>query len=85
MDSWAKIYLETRRYLEHEHQDSSHKSRRSRTKSDVHVNQIVVQIDVLSALENDALTWSKMVRIVALMRLFAKDLKAKIKQRKMMK
>ena len=49
------------------------------------MNQIVVQIDVLSALENDALTWSKMVRIVALMRLFAKDLKAKIKQRKMMK
>ena len=44
-----------------------------------------MQTDVLSVLENDALTSSKMVRIVALMRLFVKDLKTKIKQRKMIR
>ena len=49
----------------------------------VHVNQTVVQTDLLSFLENHASTWSKMVKIVALMILFAKKLKAKIKQRKM--
>ena len=49
----------------------------------VHVNQTVVQTDLLSFLENHASTWSKMVKIVALTILFAKKLKAKIKQRKM--
>ena len=50
----------------------------------MHVNQIVVQTDVLSVLENHASTWSKMVRIVALIMimLFVKNLKTKIKQRK---
>ena len=43
----------------------------------VHVNQIVVLIDFLSVLENHASTWSKMVRIVALMMLFVKNLKTK--------
>ena len=38
---------------------------------------------VLSVLGNHALTWSKMVRIFALMMLFLKNLKTKIKQRKM--
>ena len=49
----------------------------------VHVNQIVVQTDVLSVLENYTSTWSKMVRIVALTMLFVKKLKTKINQRKM--
>ena len=49
----------------------------------VHVNQIVLKTDVLSVLENHASTWSKMVRIAALMMLFVKNLKTKIKQRKM--
>ena len=49
----------------------------------VHVNEIVVQTDVLSVLENHASTWSKMVRIVALMMLFVKNLNTKIKQTKM--
>ena len=44
------------------------------------MNQIVVQEDVLSVLENHASTQSKMVRIVALMILFVKNLKTKIKQ-----
>ena len=48
----------------------------------MHVNQIVVQTDILSVLENRAATWSKMVRIVALMVLFVKNLKTKVKQRK---
>ena len=47
------------------------------------MNQIVVQTGVLSVLENHASTWSKMVRIVALMMLFVKKLKTKVKQRKM--
>ena len=47
-----------------------------------HVNQIVVQTDVLSFLENHDSTWSKMVGIVALMMLFVKKLKTKKKQRK---
>ena len=49
----------------------------------VRMNQIVVQTGVLSVLENHASTWSKMVRIVALMMLFVKKLKTKVKQRKM--
>ena len=49
----------------------------------VHMNQIVVQTDVLSILEKNVLTWSKMVRIVALMMLFVKKLMTKIKQRKL--
>ena len=48
----------------------------------MHVNQIVVQTDILSVLENRAATWSKMVRIVALMVMFVKNLKTKVKQRK---
>ena len=53
-------------------------------KKDVHVNEIVVQTDVFfSVLENHASTWSEMVRIVALMMLFVKNLKTKIKQGKM--
>ena len=51
-------------------------------KNVVHMNQIVVHTDVLSVLENHASTWSKMVRIVALMMLFVKKLKTKKKQRK---
>ena len=47
------------------------------------MNQIVLQTDILSVLENHASTWSKMVRIVSLMMLFVKKLKTKIKQRKM--
>ena len=54
----------------------------SELKKVVHVNQIAVQTDFLSVLENHASTWSKMVRIVALMMLFVKKLKTKIKQRK---
>ena len=49
----------------------------------VHVNQTVVQTDLLSVLENHASTWSKMVKIIALTMLFVKKLKAKAKQRKM--
>ena len=52
-------------------------------KKDVHVNQIVVQTDILPVLENHASTWLKIVRIAALMILFVKNLKTKIKQRKM--
>ena len=48
----------------------------------MHVNQIVVDTDVLSVLENHASTWSKMVKIVALMMLFVKKLRTKKKQRK---
>ena len=48
----------------------------------VHVNQIVVHTDVLTVLENHASTWSKMVRIVALMMLFIRKLRTKKKQRK---
>ena len=48
------------------------------------MNQIVVQTDILSVLENHlASTWSKMVGIVALMMLFVKKLMTKIKQRKL--
>ena len=47
------------------------------------MNQIVLQTNILSVLKNHATTWSKMDRIVALMMLFVKKLKAKIKQRKM--
>ena len=47
-----------------------------------HVNRIVVHTDVLTVLENHASTWSKMVRIVALMMLFVKKLRTKKKQRK---
>ena len=54
----------------------------SELKKVVHVNQIVVETDFLSVLENHGSTWSKMVRIVALMMLFVKKLKTKIKQRK---
>ena len=46
------------------------------------MNQIVVQIDVSSVLENHASTWSKMVRIIALLMLFVKKSKTEIKQRK---
>ena len=46
------------------------------------MNQIVVQTDILSVLENHASTWSKMVRTVALMMLFIKKLKNKKKERK---
>ena len=49
-------------------------------KKDVHVNQIVVQTDALSVLENHV---SKMARILALIMLFAKNLKTKTKHRKM--
>ena len=49
------------------------------------MNQIVVQTDVLSILENHASTWSKMVKIVALMMLFVKKLKTKKKQRKLIR
>ena len=45
----------------------------------VHVNQIVVQTDVLSVLENYASTWSKIARIVALMMLFVKKVRTKKK------
>ena len=48
----------------------------------VHVNQIVVDTDVLSVLENHASTWSKTVRIVVLMMLFVKKLRTKKRQRK---
>ena len=48
----------------------------------VHVNQIVVPTDVLTVLENHASTWSKLVRIVALMMLFVRKLRTKKKQRK---
>ena len=51
-------------------------------KNVVHMNQIVVHTDVLSVLENRASTWSKMVRIVALMMLFVKKLRTKKKQGK---
>ena len=56
----------------------------SELKKVVHVNQIAVQTDFLSVLENHASTWSKMVRIVALMMLFVKKLKTMIKQRKIL-
>ena len=55
----------------------------SELKKVVHVNQIVVQTDILSVLENHASTCTKMVRIIALMMQFVKKLKTKIKQRKM--
>ena len=48
----------------------------------MHVNQIVVDTDVLSVLENHASTWSKTVRIVVLMMLFVKKLRTKKRQRK---
>ena len=51
----------------------------------VHANQIVVQTDVLSVLENHASTWSKIARIVALMMLFVKKLRTKKKLRKIIK
>ena len=54
----------------------------SELKKVVHVNQIAVQTDFLSVLENHASTWSKMVRIVALLMLFVKKSKNEIKQRK---
>ena len=46
------------------------------------MNQIVVQTDVSSVLENHASTWSKMARIIALLMLFVKKSKTEIKQRK---
>ena len=45
-----------------------------------HVNQIVVETDALSVLENHDSTWSKMVGIIALVMLFVKKLKTKKKQ-----
>ena len=48
----------------------------------MHVNQMVVDTDVLSVLKNHATTWAKMVRIVALIMLFVKKLRTKKRQRK---
>ena len=48
----------------------------------MHINQIVAQTYVLSVLESHASIWSKLV-IIALMMLFVKNLKTKIKQGKM--
>ena len=46
------------------------------------MNQIVVQTDVWSVLEDHDSTWSKRVGIIALMMLFVKKLKTKKKQKK---
>ena len=52
----------------------------SELKAFSHVNQIVVQTDLLLVLENHTSTWSNMVRIIALMMLFVKNVRPKIMQ-----
>ena len=44
------------------------------------MNQIVVQTDLLLVLENHTSAWSNMVRIIALMMLFVKNVRPKIMQ-----
>ena len=44
------------------------------------MNQIVVQTDLLLVQENHTSTWSNMVRIIALMMLFVKNVRLKIMQ-----
>ena len=83
MDSWAKISLESEDTWNTNTKTPAINPEDPELKKFVHVNQIVVRTDFLSVLENHASTWSKMVRIVALMMLFVKNLKTKIKQRKM--
>ena len=52
-------------------------------KADVYVSQIFVLTGVFSVLETQASTCSKIVRIVALMMLFVRNFKTKMKQGKM--